>query len=76
MKSKGLTYPKPSKGPAMKEFQNNLCHLICIFLHPILETSSIVCWGVKASMGLGRNGSLPNRLADTLLAQMEIKKKA
>lgn len=45
-----LTYPKPSRGPAMKEFQNNLSHLICVFLHPILETNSIVCWGVKASM--------------------------
>ena len=54
--SEGLTYPKPNKGPAMKEFQNNLSHLMCVFLHPILETSSMVCWGVKASMACAREG--------------------
>ena len=34
----------------MKEFQKSLSHLVCAFLQPILETSSVVCWGVKASM--------------------------
>ena len=55
-KSEFVTYPKPNKGPAMKEFQNNLSHLICVFLHPILETNSMVCWGVKASMACARKG--------------------
>ena len=43
VKSKPFTHPKPSKGPDMKEFQNNLSNLICVFLHPILETNSMVC---------------------------------
>ena len=50
------TYPKPSKGPAMKELKNNLSHLMCVFLHPILETNSMVCWGVKASMASAGKG--------------------
>ena len=37
------TYPNPSKGPAMNEFQHSSCHTICDFLQPILDTSSIVC---------------------------------
>lgn len=45
-----LTHPKPNKGPAMKELKKSLSNLICVFLHPILETNSMVCWGVKASM--------------------------
>lgn len=58
--SKHLTYPKASKGPAMKELQNNLSHLMCVFLHPILETSSIVCCGVKASMADADMGRIPS----------------
>lgn len=34
----------------MKEFQNNLSILMCAFLQPIRETSSVVCWGVNASI--------------------------
>lgn len=62
VKSKGLTNPKPNKGPDMKEFQNNLSHLICVFLHPILETNSMVCWGVKASMDWAESNIPNNRL--------------
>ena len=38
-----VTYPKPSKGPVIKEFQKSLSHRIWAFLHPILETNSVVC---------------------------------
>ena len=34
----------------MKELKNILSNLIWVFLQPILETNSMVCWGVKASM--------------------------
>ena len=50
MDSQRMTYPKPSKGPVMTEFKNSLSHLVCAFLQPILDTSSVVCCGVKASM--------------------------
>ena len=53
-----LTYPKPSKGPDMKEFQKSLSHLMWVFLQPTLETNSMVCWGVKASMVWAERGGL------------------
>lgn len=34
----------------MKEFTTNMSHRMEAFLHPIRETSSVVCWGVKASI--------------------------
>ncbi len=43
-------YPKPSKGPDMNELTNSLSRRILDFLHPILDTSSIVWVGVKASI--------------------------
>lgn len=45
--------PKPSSGPAMNEFQKSLSVRMCAFFVPMRETSSIVCWGVKASIVLG-----------------------
>lgn len=62
VKSKAMTNPKPNRGPDMKEFQNNLSHLTCVFLHPILETNSMVCWGVKASMDWAESNIPKNRL--------------
>lgn len=47
-----MAYPNPSKGPLMNELKKSLSHLMCTFLHPILDTNSIVCWGVKASMAV------------------------
>lgn len=44
------TYPKPRRGKAMKEFQKSLSRRMCAFFVPIRDTSSTVCWGVKASM--------------------------
>lgn len=66
--------PKPSNGPAMKEFQNNLSHLICVFLHPILETNSMVCWGVKASMA-SATWKLERMMGWHSLIELEVEKK-
>ena len=44
--------PKPSKGPAMQELNQSLSRRMWAFLVPIRETSSVVCWGVKASIVL------------------------
>lgn len=69
-----FTDPKPSNGPAMKEFQNNLSHLICVFLHPILETNSMVCWGVKASMA-SATWKLERMMGWHSLIELEVEKK-
>lgn len=34
----------------MKELMSSLSRRMCAFLVPVLETSSIVCWGVKESI--------------------------
>ena len=58
----------------MKEFQNSLSHLICVFLHPILETNSMVCWGVKASMDWAEM-RVYRMNTDTLVTKLETEKK-
>ena len=44
------TYPKPSRGPAITELMKSLSRRIVAFFVPILDTSSVVCVAVKASI--------------------------
>ena len=50
-------YPKPRRGPAAQELKKSLSKRMWDFLQPMRETSSVVCWGVKASMLVGDGGS-------------------
>ena len=47
------TYPKPRRGPAAHELKKSLSRRIWDFLQPMRETSSVACWGVKASIWVG-----------------------
>ena len=42
--------PKPRRGPVIKLFTKSLSSRVVAFLAPMRHTSSVVCWGVKASM--------------------------